>query len=273
MREAPCVQVCQGAPVKVLDTYQGHGIVTGTRIRAWRAAGFERVILKLYDPANYVWTKMAIYACQHEAFPFDVYSTGGGRHEPRATWAEAKRIMHALGLDPQAQGVAIDWWEFLMGAGVNMGWARTILLRGVTDAHGDNCKVIGYGSDHFGWDNYGGIPFDAAWVAAPYTPTAHHNDLHQYGSDAEGDLDTTTLTNAEWVKLVTGPRTPPPPPNGGTMLDDSDAAQLGYATLKDWRAQEERSKAVADVLAGRPKRTGQDPAYDAQYDATAAKLP
>jgi hypothetical protein len=60
-------------------------------------------------------------------------------------------------------------------------------------------------------------------------------------------------------------------PIGGPVTDE-DANLLGFATLKDWRVHEMRAKAVADVLAGRPKRVGQDPAYEEQFDQTKARL-
>lgn len=62
-----------------------------------------------------------------------------------------------------------------------------------------------------------------------------------------------------------------PPPPGGPVLTDDDAKQLGYATVHDWAIQEQRAKAVSDVLAGRASR-GSPPEYVDQYDKTKAAL-
>jgi hypothetical protein len=61
-------------------------------------------------------------------------------------------------------------------------------------------------------------------------------------------------------------------PIGGIVLTDEDAQQLHYSDVTSWRIQEQRAKAVSDVLAGRPKQKEQDPAYYDQYDKTKAKV-
>jgi hypothetical protein len=61
-------------------------------------------------------------------------------------------------------------------------------------------------------------------------------------------------------------------PEGGIVLTDDDAQQLGYGGLGDWKTQELRNKAVADVMLGLPKRTDQGPAYEEAFDAAKAKV-
>jgi hypothetical protein len=86
-------------------------------------------------------------------------------------------------------------------------------------------------------------------------------------------MNTSYLSVAD-LRVAAGLAVPPPkPPPGGPVLTDADAKQLGFATVADWRIQQDRSKAISDALLGLPKRTGQSAAYDAAYDTAAPKFP
>jgi hypothetical protein len=114
-----------------------------------------------------------------------------------------------------------------------------------------------------------------ACVEADWTgnPPIQGVKLHQYRGNvnlAGGAVDLVRALTVDYGQCWYSVPLPPKPPEGD--MTDKDAQELGYASLGDWRIQEERSKAVADVLAGRAKRKGQDAAYNEQYDATKKKL-
>lgn len=201
--------------MKILDTYQGHGPLTVAGLK-----GYDRVILKLYDPASYSWTKDSIAFCRAHDFPFDVYSTGGGRHEPAATWKRATEIMDALGLDPQKQAVGIDWFEFLVGGGMDRTAAGVVVHAGVNAAHAEKCKVGGYGAVLNAWPVYDAlhIPFDWDWVADPQDPPRRRCHLHQMVQGGQ-DVDYTKLDQAAWAALTT---TQDDPGGGGDMAGEAD---------------------------------------------------
>lgn len=96
---------------------------------------------------------------------------------------------------------------------------------------------------------------------------------HSYWNAVDIMTPTVPIGQEVW-DWVNGPYTPPPPPPppGGPVLTDDDAKQLHFDTVKDWATQCDRDKAVADVLAGRPKRAGQSPAYSDQFDKTTVTL-
>jgi hypothetical protein len=88
------------------------------------------------------------------------------------------------------------------------------------------------------------------------------------------DMNTLRIPVPDLRKLagiVVPPPPPPPPPPGGPVTD-ADAKQLGYSDLGSWRVQEERNKAISDVMLGITKRTGQDPAYNEAFDKATTKL-
>jgi hypothetical protein len=136
-----------------------------------------------------------------------------------------------------------------------------------------------------------GIPVVRSPGAALKPGLKAHNDGLEPGHntwDPKGHWDGIWQPDTPWTQQYAGLKRSPwtarayldsvtsymptKPPTGGDVLTDDDAKQLGYSDVGSWRTQEQRAKAVSDVLGGRDKQTGQDQAYYIQYDKTKATL-
>lgn len=204
--------------IRVLDSSDNNGELTAADV-----ADFDVVIPKLYDPARNPWTANALRVIDGEGKHLQVYSA-----DQSFGWDATTQIMAALDLDPAKVGVWIDWWEFRVGPVYHWPSDRAVaeVHAGVDAAHAAKCLAGGYGSEFYGWPNFVGIPFDAAWVANPVEPHRPY-DLHQYAKDpSRGDLDVVhvDLTLDAYLARLVVPPTPPPP--GGDDLTAAQAAQL-----------------------------------------------
>lgn len=186
--------------MKVLDCSANNGDLTAGDLAAFAP---ELVILDLTDPA---WCSRNLRIVNDHGLASGFYSSDRGG--AAMTWPMTTDTLGALGVNPLAHPIGVDWWEF---AQKHMGpeAAAEYTVHGIHLAHDDGIRVGPYAAEFFGWPylDHAGVSSiaDWFWVANPRTPR-HRTDLHQYGGRITvGDFNETHLTLSEFLALTTGP--------------------------------------------------------------------